>query len=187
MHRTLFLLTSVWLVLNGTGCAIGPRAVATNQLFVPANNEEAVWERTVDVVHDYFDIARENKPFAGVIEIETKPKVGASLIEPWHRDSPGLRNRLESSFQSIRRRGFINISATDGGYVVAVEVYKELEDLPGLAANQPGAATFQQVNPLRRDLNLVSQRPSPIGWITLGRDTALEAVMVRSLQREFSR
>jgi hypothetical protein len=186
--RPLVLLPALaWMSVSLSGCAMGPRPASTNQLFVAATNEEAVWERTVDVVHDYFEIARENKPFSGVIEIETKPKVGASVLEPWHRDSSGLHNRLESTMQSIRRRGFINISAADGGYVVAVEVYKEIEDLPGLAANQPGAATFQQANPLRRDLNLVSQRPSPVGWITLGRDPALEETMVRSLQREFSR
>lgn len=187
MRRMVCVYLFPWLALSATGCAMGPRVAATNQLFVPASNEESVWERTVDVVHDYFEIAKENKPFAGVIEIETKPKVGASVIEPWHRDSPGLRNRMESTLQSIRRRGFINISAADGGYIVAIEVYKELEDLPGLAANQPGAATFLQANPLRRDLNLVGQRPSPVGWVSLGRDMALEQTMVQSLQREFSR
>jgi hypothetical protein len=171
------------LLFVGSGCAT-TRPVAQNPIFVPANDHEAVWERTVDVVHTYFEIARENK-LDGVIETEAKP--GASVLEPWHKDSPGLHNKMESTLQSIRRRAYINVTPTNGGYLVGVEVFKELEDNPGLAANTPGAATFQQTNPLRRDLNLVVGQSTPAGWVMLGRDEVLEATMIQSLQQEFSR
>jgi hypothetical protein len=172
-----------------SGCAAGrPLAQAGNPVFVAAQNEEAVWERTVDVVHDYFEIARENRIIGsqpGVIE--TRPKVGASLLEPWHRDSQGLYNRTESTFQSIRRRGFVNITPTDGGYLIGVEVYKEIEDVPGGVNNTAGGATFQQNNPLQRDLDLVVDRAAPAGWIVKGRDPALENEISQRLLWEFSR
>lgn len=162
--------------------------VAANPIFVAANNEEAVWERTVDVVHEYFDIARENRIVGSQPgNIETKYKVGAGMLEPWHRDSHGLESRLESSMQSIRRKAFINVTPAEGGYLIGIEVMKEIEDLPGVANNTAGGATFQQGNPLRRDLDLVVDQTAPAGWIIKGRDGALEQEMSRRLQLAFSR
>lgn len=179
--RRLFLLACCCALASG--CA-GLRPMQAGPVFVSATNPDGVWERTVDVVHDYFEIARENR-LAGVIE--TEPKVGASLLEPWHQDSQGLENRLESSLQSIRRRGVVNIAPAEGGYLVSVEVYKELEDVPGGGGSSAGDATFQQANPLRRDLNVVTGQAVQPGWIVLGRDSLLEQHMLASLQREFSR
>ncbi len=162
--------------------------MAGNPIFVPAGNEDAVWERTVDVVHDYFDIARENR-IVGTQPgmIETRYKVGASLLEPWHRDSYGLRNRTESTLQSIRRTARISVTPAQGGYFIGVEVIKEIEDLPGVANNTAGGATFSQSNPLRRDLDLVVGQSSPSGWVILGRDEVLEAEMLRQMQWAFAR
>lgn len=184
MYRNLFPLIALWLSCAGSGCALFQPAVPANPFFVAADNHEAIWERTVDVVHDYFEIARENK-LDGVIE--TQPIVGASLLEPWHRDTVGLTNRLESTLQSIRRRGFVNITPTPGGYLVGVEVFKELEDAPGITPQTPGGATFQQGRPLRRDFGLVVGQAPPAGLIVLGRDEALERVMLVKLQRQFAR
>lgn len=184
MARAWWIVVLAFSLCSGTGCMTARPMAAANPIFVSADNPEAVWERTVDVVHDYFEIARENH-LDGVIE--TEPKVGATLLEPWHRDSHGFENRLESTLQSIRRRSRINVTPTQGGYLVGVEVYKELEDVPGGGGSSAGDATFQQSNPLRRDLGLVGSEASPPGWIVLGRDTLLEQQMMASLQREFSR
>lgn len=167
-----------------SGCAFSrPATVAGNPIFVPAQNEEALWERTVDVVHDYFELARENRIVGsqpGVIE--TRYKVGSSLLEPWNSDSHGLENRAESTLQSIRRKAIINVTPANGGYLIGVEVFKEIEDLPGIANNTAGGATFHQASPLRRDLDLVVGQSSPSGWVSRGRDEALEAEMLRRLQ-----
>ena len=153
-------------------------------LFVPSDNQEAVWERTVDVVHHYFEIAGENHN-AGVIELQ--PKTGAGILEPWHKDSHGLENRMESTLQSIRRRGVVNITQAEGGHLVNVEIYKEVEDVPGGGGSSAGDATFQQTNPLRRDLELVEDRATAPGWVARGRDQILEQQMMAALRREFSR
>src|SRR5262245_37273561 len=170
------------------GFAFGRTMASDNPIFVPAGNEDAAWERTVDVVHDYFDVARENRITGsqpGIIE--TRYRVGASVFEPWHHDSYGLENRLESSFQSIRRKALISVTPAQGGYLVGVEVYKEIEDLPGVANNTAGGATFSQTYPLRRDLDLVTGQSSPSGWILLGRDQILENEMLRRMQLAFTR
>jgi hypothetical protein len=172
-----------------SGCAAGRPAVAVgNPVFVPAASEDLAWERTVDVVHDYFDIARENRMVGsqpGIIE--TRYRVGASLLEPWHRDSHGLDNRLESTLQSIRRWARVSVTPAEGGYLVGIEVFKEIEDLPGVANNTAGGATFSQTSPIRRDLDLVTGESSPSGWVSRGHDEILESDMLRRIQLAFMR
>lgn len=159
--------------------------MTSEPVFVSGNDLEPVWERVVDVLHDYhFELARQNK-LDGVIE--TKYKVGASLVEPWHRDSVGLQNRLESTLQSIRRRAFVSITPANGGYLISVVAHKELENLVGLAANSAGGATFQENAPLQRDLDVVVGQTTPSGWVSHGRDFALEQDMTERLKAAFRR
>jgi hypothetical protein len=188
MLRPLIALMLLGLCLSGSGCAMNRPVITGNPVFVPVQNEDLAWERTVDVIHDYFDIARENRILGsqpGIIE--TTYKIGASVLEPWHRDSHGLDNRLESTLQSIRRKAIISLIPAEGGYLVSVEVFKEIEDLPGAVNTTVGAATFHQEAPLRRDLDLVNSQSSASGWVPLGRDTVLEDDMLRRVQAAFSR
>jgi len=183
--RFRLLLLLLGLLGSTGGCATARPPASSNPVFVRANNPDFVWDRTVDVVHDYFEIARENRSAGsqpGVIE--TSYKVGGSVLEPWHQDSQGLESRLESTLQSIRRRAIVSVTPAEGGYLIGVEVVKELEDVPG-ATNAASSATFQQTNPLRRDLDLVVGQSAPQGWILLGRDELLESEMLGRLQGAF--
>lgn len=186
MTRNLLIL--ILLGTLCTGCASGgfqaAPVTASNPIQISGTNEDVVWERVVDTIHHYkFGIARENKLDG---RIETEYKVGANLLEPWHGDSVGFDNRLESSLQSIRRRVFVSVTPVEGGYLLGVEAFKEIEDVPSRATNAPGGVMFQQDLSLRRDLNLVQERSDTPGWIPLGRDPALEQDMLESLQVAFS-
>jgi hypothetical protein len=149
-------------------------------------NDDALWERTVDVLHDYqFQIVREDR-LARVIE--TEYKVGSGCLEPWHHDSVGTYQRLESTLQSIRRRVRITLLPSDGGghYAVSVEAFKEREDLPGLAANSAGGATFSESTPFTRDLTPVVGQSSESRWIPVGRDLDLEQAILASLRAAYT-
>jgi hypothetical protein len=172
-----------------SGCATMRSAStppATNPLFVQTNNEEMLWERTIDVLHTYlFEIEREDR-FGRVIE--TQFKVGSGILEPWHHESVGLANRMESSLQSIRRKVFVYVTPAENGtgYFVTVEAVKQLEDLKGgLAANSTGAATFSENQPLQRDLNYVVGQTRPSGWIPKGRDLLLEQEIISELRAAY--
>ncbi len=178
-------LTIVLLSIAGcvTPGATQQAAYLSNPLILPAANDEVAWEKTVEILHEYqFQIARENK-LDGVIE--TEYKVGAGLLEPWHYDAVGLEERIEGSLQSVRRRAVVSLSRSTDGYVVSVEVFKELEDLDGLAANSAGGATFQESSPLDRDLNQVIGQSARSNWISLGRDGKLEQAVLHSLRQKF--
>ncbi|VAX42533.1 hypothetical protein MNBD_PLANCTO02-855 [hydrothermal vent metagenome] len=157
-----------------------PKYVGGNPVIIRADNQRELWEEVIKVLHDHnFEIARENR-IDGIIE--TEYKVGSGLFEPWHHESVGFENRLESSLQSIRRRVFVSVTPTEGRFVIGVEAFKELEDLPGIAANSAGGATFQDNTPLQRDLNLVVGQSTPSGWINQGRDALLEARLLKKIQ-----
>ena len=182
-YSALFLLCGCALPGMGVGNAPAP---VTNPILVTTNNEELLWERAVDVLHDYhFEIARENR--LGKV-IETEPMVGSGVLEPWHPDAPDLPSRIEGTLQSIRRIAQISMQpdSNQRGYLISVAVYKEIEDLPGIAANSPGAATFAESEPLQRDLDPVVGESTPSGWISLGRDLALEQSILRKLHLVYS-
>jgi hypothetical protein len=185
------LLIGCWAG-SGSGCQMPQYGAAAaipvaNPISVRAQNSEALWERTVDVLHGFqFQVEREDR-LTGVIE--TRYTTGSGCLEPWRHDSVGQANRLESTLQSIRRRVRVRLAPAapgDGAYVVSVEAFKEKEDLVGLAANSPGAATFQEDAPLDRDLNPVVGQTAPSGWIPLGRDLALEQAILANLQAAYA-
>ncbi len=179
--RLLMALSLLPLV----GCASMVPVTASNPMFIPAANHEQLWENTVDVLHAYqFPIERENK-LDGVIETQYKP--GASIIEPWHPDSVTGADRLESTFQSIRRKARVSMTPVNGGYLVGVEVDKEIENPDKLIINSQGYATFPQSDPLRRDLDSVVGPATPEGWYSLGRDANLEQSLLNSLQVAYGR
>lgn len=191
MSRVLLLLCLTSPLL--AGCAeipIAPMsavpAAAPNVVYIQGGNPELVWEQVVDVLNDYpFEIARENK-LDGVIE--TEYKVGSSLLEPWHQETIGFWNRMESSLHPIRRKVFVTITPSEAGYAIAVRADKEIADTPQQLPNTPGGATFLDNHPLQRQLDaVVGDRPRIVGWVPRGRDMALEYDLTARLQAVFSR
>lgn len=171
------------MVLNGclSGPQIGGPPPGVNAVQVSADQYDVMWERAVAVLNDYhFRVARESK-IEGVIE--TDYRAGSNLLEPWNRDSIGYANRLESTIQSIRRRVFVIFQNTSPGTItVSVRVDKEIEDVPGLAANYEGGATFREAQPLDRDLSQVVGQAGPSRWLPRGTDPILEVELMRKIQ-----
>jgi hypothetical protein len=171
----------LFCVLGGAGCStvaewILPGPPATNPLLVPSADFEAVWKTSVAVLDEYFDLASENRLSRTII---TQPVIGATLLEPWRSDSVGLSDRFESSIQTIRRHGRITINpAPGGGFLVKVEVFKELEDMSKPDRQSMGRAVFNNDFPVNRTYELVGPVPLPNGWIPRGRDCKLEQVIL---------
>jgi hypothetical protein len=157
-----------------------PSPVAPNPLPVPSASFDDVWNKTVAVVDKYFDIASENRLSRTIV---TQPKQGATLIEPWSWDSVTFTDRLESTFQTMRRFAIIKIDpAPTGGYLVKVEVEKELEDMPKPDRQAAGRAVFNTEFPVNRVREIIGPVPAPIGWINRGRDSNLEQVIISGIR-----
>lgn len=161
---------------------------ASSAVHANVTNREWAWEAIVDKVDDYFRIEREQQvQLVGDIltegRIDTYPQIGATLAEPHRIDSVGSYNRWESTFQTIRRRAIIRVIPDTTGYLIDVEVQKELEDLPRPEHSTAGAAAF------RNDSSLPEQIREPVSrtelsqyWIPLGRDVELERQLAADIK-----
>lgn len=191
MHRLIGL---GWWVLVLAGCTTGPYvavpaaapAMLGNPALVPVRDQQMAWELTVDVIDDYFRIQREIPvQLVGNVltegRLETFPEVGATVLEPWRRDSVTSYERLESTLQSIQRRAIVRVIPAERGFLVEVNVFKELEDLPQPVQSFAADATFRYDNSLTRIVNPVGEVEATAGWIPLGRDMALEQEIIIQL------
>jgi hypothetical protein len=72
-----------------------------------------------------------------------------------------------------------------GGYLVGVEVYKELENLDKpVYTNFGGGTLIHSILPLQEQV-LDTDVPPGAGWIAMCRDAKLEARIIADLKREF--
>ena len=152
-----------------------------NPLTVPSTDFETVWNKSVMVVSKYFPIASENR-LAGTIRTESQ--MTGTLIEPWSADSATFRDRLEATLQTYRKFALVRIEPSPtGGYLVRVEVMKELEDIAKPVGIEPaGRAVFYNDFPVNRTREIVGPMPAPLGWISEGRDTDLEQVILSGIR-----
>ena len=191
------LLPILALAIGGSGCRpwfLAPPPVLSayypNPIFVHARSPEVFWENLVDVVDDYFEIEREDpvRQVDTVLtsgRIETRPKIAATIFEPWHRDSVDRYARWEATLQSIRRWAEIRVDPRDGGYWVTVVVFKEMEDVSQSLAATTSSATFRNDSSLTRVVSPVGEQQTTAGWIPLGRDTGLEQRLVEQISARF--
>ncbi len=182
-----------WLVMAATGCGTllyrlktrPPQQIVPNPMALPPAEDTFVWLQVVDVVDDYFRI-RSEQPVQNRGEmildgrLETSYKVGASMSEPWRKDSTDGFERLQSTLQSIRRRAFVFVRPMGAGYEIEVVVQKELEDTDRSLDATEGAVT-QRENTVARRRGQVADGPITLGWIPLGRDASLEQLILQDI------
>jgi hypothetical protein len=161
-----------------------------NPVVVPSLDRDLVWDQVVDVVDDYFRIEREDRvKLVGDLltegRIDTYPRSGSTIFEPWNNDTVTPYERWESTLQSIRRIALVRVIPTEGGFLVEVQVRKELEDVPrpeSGAISIHNSQALRNDDALRRIANPTAGRQPTLGWIDLGRDAALEQQMLAEIQ-----
>lgn len=192
LRRHLVILAL--LVAPLVGCAApmpyGVERPPISQTMIPIADPDYVWDETVDVVDNYFRIEKETRTkIIGATRtegrIDTFPEISATLLEPWRFDVADSYDRLESTLQTIRRRALVRVIPAGNGYVIDVAVFKELEDLPKPEQSPVGAATFRNEMSVSRFNEPINAQPLSQGWISLGRDTALEQKILCKLQARF--
>lgn len=146
--------------------------------FTPINGEQ-FWTELIDITSDYFRIAREQRVqnvggqwLEG--EIITYPQTGATFLEPWKWDSVTQYERTLATLQSIRRTARIRVIPQGNGYLVDVQVFKELEDVFRPERAITGVSSFRFGETVSQATERIAQPGGPACWIPIGRDTALE-------------
>ena len=163
-----------------------PQTYVPNPMELPPAEDTFVWLQVIDVVDDYFRIARErpvrNRPelvLDGYLETIYRP--GSSIFEPWRKDSTSGFERLQSTLQSIRRRAIVQVHPQQDGYVVEVVVQKDLEDTDRSQYATESAASTRHDGTIMRQSDPQRNSPRTLGWIPLGRDTSLEQAILRDI------
>ena len=181
------MLAGIALTLScASGCSLihhkqqqDPPATLENPLFIPQTDTEFVWNQVVDELDNYFKIRREDR--VRIIDnvltegwIETYPKAGSTILEPWRKDSaPGFERRL-ATLQSIRRWARVRILPAPGGFRIEVHVFRELEDLDQPENSYAGNELLRYDDSMDSTTNNPRIGPDSYGWISIGRDMALE-------------
>jgi hypothetical protein len=157
-----------------------------NPIFIPIADPQCAWEAIVDVVDDYFRIENEepvrvagNATTDG--SITTFPEVSPTIFEPWRYDTVDPEQRVENTLQSMRRRAKIHVASAQGGYLVEVAVFKELEDVISPDHATAASATFRYDSTLTGIVNPISGEQATEDWIPRGRDTSMEQYMIAHL------
>ena len=199
--RWVFPLLLIIAMVSVCGCRAiqrlenqGPTPIAqttANPLIVPMIDRWFVMDEISDEVDDYFRVKREERIrlVDGVMSegwIETWPRMGSTLLEPWHHDSTRGYEKVHSTLQTIRRTSKIRVIPTGDSYAIDVQVFKELEDNDRPIGSPLGG------NALRSDNALDVDRPDTLypgdarTWIPLGRDTSLEQRILRNIQQRLA-
>ncbi len=170
----------------------GPVAAVPNPLPVPFFSRELVMDEVSDEIEDYFRILREQRVrLTGDILtegfIDTVPRIGSTILEPWRRDSTPGFERVHASLQTIRRWARVRVIPTANQYLIDVKVYKELEDLEEPMQSSLTGQPFRQDNVLDHDLIDNFVEPPNLGWIPMGRDFSLEQRILANLNARFER
>ncbi len=166
---------------TGTTTQIG------NPLFVPVDDHEFVWNQVVDTIDDYFQIQREERVriVGGVItegRIETVPLAGATIFEPWRKDSTRGYEKLHATLQSVRRYASVRVMPAAAGYAIEVSVFKEVEDVNRPEHSTVGELTQRHDGSIVRTEDEIADTSITLGWIALGRDPTLEQEILANLQ-----
>lgn len=157
-----------------------------NPVFLQARDPQVLWEAIVDVIDDDFQIEREEpvRRYGDILtegRLDTKPLIGASLMEPWRSDSASGRQRLESTLQTIRRRAVVRVIPEAEGYLVEVAVYKDLEDLVQPSESIADRAVFEYDESFSQVAQPAGVSPRSQGWIPIGRDPVLEEKIIAKI------
>jgi hypothetical protein len=188
------LFAGLTLLILGPGCKrlayrldrSPPQQFIPNPLELPPLDDQFVWMQVIDTVDDYFRISREqpvqnSNNFLLDGRVETSYRVGASMLQPWRKDSTAGFEAVQSSLQSIRRKATVTVRPNGAAYTVEVIVQKDLEDTDRTQYATETTATRRHDGTVIRQIGGSVDAPQTLGWISLGRDTSLEQRILRDI------
>ena len=156
-----------------------------NPLPIPLEDREWVMDVISDELDNYFRISREQRmqQVDSILTegwIETHPRIGSTIFEPWFRDSQPGFEKLHATLQTVRRFAKVRVVPSQDQYWIDLKVYKELEDLPQPIGYTVGGRFSRFDNSIDVD-EPYAPDPANAGWIPLGRDFALEQAILSNI------
>ncbi len=162
-------------------------AILENPLYVSLGptfeSYRKVFDATLSTLSDFGFRILESNMYDG--HIETVPRTAPGLAGFFKPGNPELYDRLLCTLQSYRHRCFVVVQpAQNGGYFIALTVYKELEDLPRPVRSTAGAAVFSSINNVERQYEVIDPTVFESRWIPRGRDADIEQLLLEQIKRK---
>jgi hypothetical protein len=182
MKTILAALILTVTVAMGAGCAMfqSARPKVDNPLGVSGYKVAEAQVIARDVMLDLgFEV---ESPLRSVGRIDAMPLVSASWFEFWRPDTVGKKQRMEASIHTMRRFAEILVSPTPEGVTISARVTKQRKSAPGrqiIAVSEAYSVFDEGQSSLRAD---EEQETVDIEWEDLGRDSALEQVILKKIR-----
>lgn len=163
-----------------------------NPVLVPMVDREMLMDQISDELDDYFRIYREERLrlVNNVLTegwIETHPKIGSTMFEPWRKDSTPGFERLHATLQTVRRFAKVRIIPNKDNYAIDVKVYKELENRQAPERSTVTGRDIRHNNALDSNPDAPFPDAPNKGWIPMGRDFSLEQQIIRNIQERVTK
>lgn len=151
----------------------------SNPSHVSEMDPDFLWRMIVDAVDDNFridleDPVRRDSEFWCEGRLRTYPEVSGTAFEPWRTDSTRGFEKLQSTFQTIRRIVEVRVANEPTGYQIEVIVVKEKEDVDQSQFASAGSSAQRHDGSIVRNQNQIRQSGVTLGWYEIGRDRELE-------------
>lgn len=182
---TLRLVIAVSIVISPvvlSGCASPhpPNRISGCTLAIPAVSEqhERLWDAIEDTLRRHnFRLDRVDRR-AGIIT--TMPEISQHFFEVWRNDTATRRDFWEATVNPIRRRVYVSTTREGDGDSAHLEVVVNKQRLssPDRQFNSTGAAYQYFGDALPSTTGLARISPEDDQWLDLGRDAAMEALLL---------
>lgn len=184
---------------SGPGCSYLPKTTLAlpslplnkttqlaNPMAVPVGDSEFLWNQIIDTVEDYFRIKSEQRAARDSTQwlegrLETYPEIGATYFEPWRKDALFGFQRSQSTLQTMRRTCFLRVIPDEKGFLISVEVIKEIEDVDRSQYSSEGSAIERHDGTIARTDKALLGQPITLGWIRQENDQELEQQILREI------
>jgi hypothetical protein len=138
------------------------------------------------LVNMYFTI---EKADADTGLIRTRPLPGAQFFEFWRSDNVGTDNTLAANLHTIRRTVILDISQQGDELNIGCEVQVQRLSLPEQQVNSSTGVygMFSLSSPSLQRLKLNPVQKKEMAWIDMGRDSRLEAEILKRIETQIVR
>lgn len=121
--------------------------------------------------------------------IRTRPLPGAQFFEFWRSDNVGADNTLAANLHTIRRTVTLDISQQGEELRIGCEVQAQRLSLPEhqVSSSARVYGMFSLSSPSLQRLKLNPEQKKEMAWIDLGRDSRLEAEILKRIETRIVR
>jgi len=116
--------------------------------------------------------------------IRTRPLPGAQFFEFWRSDNVGADNTLAANLHTIRRTVTLDISQQNEQLCIGCNVQVQRLSLPERQVSSSARVygMFSQSSQSLQRLKLNPEQKNEMAWIDLGRDSRLEAEILKRIE-----